>query len=128
MRQLESLQKSLKYEGGISRRWFMAYGAALASIPWMNRATAAQARPRFVANPFTLGVASGDPDSSSVVLWTRLAPRPLEPFGGMSKEAVEVHWVIADDDNNAERCRQGRRDRDAAIGSFRSCGSAGLEA
>jgi phosphodiesterase/alkaline phosphatase D-like protein len=30
-------------------------------------------------DPFTLGVASGDPTPTEVVLWTRLAPRPLEP-------------------------------------------------
>ncbi|WP_040593413.1 alkaline phosphatase D family protein [Schlesneria paludicola] len=99
MLQLDTLRESLKYEGGISRRWFMAYGAALASIPWMNRAALAQTRPRFDTNPFSLGIASGDPDSSSVVLWTRLAPKPLEPFGGMSKEPVQVSWVLADDDN-----------------------------
>lgn len=29
--------------------------------------------------PFTLGIASGDPDSSSVVLWTRLRTDPFDP-------------------------------------------------
>lgn len=49
-------------------------------------------------NPFTLGVASGDPLPDSVVLWTRLAPRPLEG-GGIGNEQVEVHWEIAADEN-----------------------------
>ena len=31
----------------------------------------------FADNPFTLGIASGDPSPTSVVLWTRLAPDPL---------------------------------------------------
>lgn len=35
------------------------------------------AAPKFSSYPFTLGVASGDPLSDSVVLWTRLAPDPL---------------------------------------------------
>ena len=33
--------------------------------------------PTFATNPFTLGVASGDPLPEGVVLWTRLAPDPL---------------------------------------------------
>src|SRR5689334_22722042 len=34
---------------------------------------------RIPSDPFTLGVASGDPLPDSVVLWTRLAPSPYEP-------------------------------------------------
>ena len=45
-------------------------------------------------DPFTLGVASGDPDLTSVVLWTRLAPSPLEG-GAMPDEDVEVLWEIS---------------------------------
>ena len=33
-------------------------------------------------DPFTLGVASGDPSPDGFVIWTRLAPRPTEG-GGM---------------------------------------------
>ena len=33
--------------------------------------------PSTLGNPFTLGVASGEPLSDGVVLWTRLAPDPL---------------------------------------------------
>lgn len=43
------------------------------------------------ADPFTLGIASGDPDSESVVLWTRLAPLPLKG-GGMPADDVPVVW------------------------------------
>jgi alkaline phosphatase D len=42
-------------------------------------------------DPFTLGVASGDPDNESVVLWTRLAPSPLDG-GGMPTDDVRVQW------------------------------------
>ncbi len=73
--ELNRLRSALKYAGGYNRRFFLAYGAALAAVPWARgSAGAAETRPTFAANPFTLGVASGDPDSSSVVLWTRLAP------------------------------------------------------
>jgi alkaline phosphatase D len=55
------------------------------------------ANPRFGADPFTLGVASGDPASDGFVLWTRLAPRPLEPLGGMEPRPVAVRWEVAGD-------------------------------
>ena len=34
--------------------------------------------PRFADDPFTLGVAAGDPTPTGAMLWTRLAPKPLE--------------------------------------------------
>lgn len=40
--------------------------------------------------PFTLGVASGDPDATSVVLWTRLAPA-----GPMPDADVAVRWELS---------------------------------
>jgi alkaline phosphatase D len=46
-------------------------------------------------DPFRLGVASGSPTSSAVVLWTRLAPDPLAEGGGMPPRAVPVRWVMA---------------------------------
>lgn len=52
----------------------------------------------FDRNPFTLGVASGDPNDSSVILWTRLAPDPLRG-GGAGEEPVEVLWEMASDRN-----------------------------
>jgi alkaline phosphatase D len=45
---------------------------------------------------FTLGVASGDPLPNGVVLWTRLAPSPLNG-GGMPSSNVEVSWEVAKD-------------------------------
>ena len=52
---------------------------------------------RFADDPFTLGVASGYPTPDDVVLWTRLAPTPLAPDGGMAPEVVPVEWEIASD-------------------------------
>jgi len=49
--------------------------------------------PSLPGNPFTLGVASGDPDGESVILWTRLAPDRLNG-GGMPDQAVTVRWEI----------------------------------
>ncbi len=55
-----------------------------------------EAAPRFSSYPFSLGVASGDPLSDSVVLWTRLAPEPLNG-GGMPMHTVPVNWELAKD-------------------------------
>lgn len=85
-------------QSGVNRRWFLAYSSALAAIACQNRASWADSQPSFSADPFTLGVASGDPDQHGVVLWTRLAPQPLEPFGGMPNVAVQVRWEIAYDE------------------------------
>jgi alkaline phosphatase D len=55
------------------------------------------ARPQPLADPFTLGIASGDPDYQSVVLWTRLALDPLaaDGMGGMPSRRYVVQWQIA---------------------------------
>jgi alkaline phosphatase D len=47
--------------------------------------------------PFRLGVASGDPGPNSVVLWTRLAPAPLnaDGRGGMPNSDVTVEWQVS---------------------------------
>jgi alkaline phosphatase D len=59
----------------------------------------AHAAPAFDADPFALGVASGDPMHNSVVLWTRLAPDPLAPdgHGGMPPAPVTVRYEVARD-------------------------------
>jgi alkaline phosphatase D len=46
---------------------------------------------------FTLGVASGDPTDSSVILWTRLAPKPVDD-GGMPNETYFVRYDVARDE------------------------------
>jgi alkaline phosphatase D len=57
-----------------------------------------EAAPTFSNYPFTLDVASGDPLSDSVVLWTRLAPDPLNG-GGMPAHVVPINWEMATDEN-----------------------------
>lgn len=102
MLDLKKLREAVRHEGGMSRRLFLAYAAALASTPLLaeRRAWASSpvARPTFSADPFSLGVASGDPEPTGVVLWTRLAPKPLQPDGGMTSEPVSVSWELAEDD------------------------------
>jgi alkaline phosphatase D len=64
------------------------------------------ARGRFSDYPFKLGVGSGDPLPDSVVLWTRLAPEPLNG-GGMPPVNVPVRWQIARDENMRQVVQRG---------------------
>ncbi len=80
--------------------------AALAAVvPNVWRVTG---RPRLVDDPFRLGVGAGDPDPGGGVLWTRLAPRPLEPEGGMDGQRTVVLWEVAEDDGFRRVVRRGR--------------------
>ena len=65
-------------------------------------------RPTLADDPFTLGVASGDPTSTSAVLWTRLAPSPLDPDGGMAGQRTAVGWEVAEDEAFSRVVRRGR--------------------
>jgi alkaline phosphatase D len=86
----------------VNRRLFIASsvaavgGLAVPSIAGAAGSTAA--RRRAAADPFGLGVASGDPKPDGVVLWTRLAPKPLEIGGGMGDREVAVQWEVATDE------------------------------
>lgn len=55
---------------------------------------------------FRLGVASGDPRPDGVVIWTRLAPDPLNG-GGMPGAPVDVAWEVAADDRFRRIVRRG---------------------
>ena len=98
MNELNAMREALPASGAISRRDFVAFAAALSSVPLIGGASSAAVRQRHRSDPFTLGVASGDPDAFGFVLWTRLARRPLEPDGGMPAEGVSVQWEVAEDE------------------------------
>ena len=70
---------------------------------WPGRVNA---QPKFSGYPFSLGVASGEPYPRSVVLWTRLAPDPLNG-GGMPSENVPVQWQVATDEKMTRVVRSG---------------------
>lgn len=57
----------------------------------------ALADPVFAEYPFQLGIAAGDPAADGFVIWTRLAPRPLEIGHGMPSAPVPVKWEVASD-------------------------------
>jgi alkaline phosphatase D len=86
-----------------------AAGAAGAATTWPLAASAAPYRGPLKADPFTLGVASGDPDPDGFVLWTRLATDPLaaDGHGGMPHRIVVVHWEVAADERFRKIVRRG---------------------
>src|SRR5437764_14308358 len=64
--------------GNISRRDFLAMAAVLGAEAAWGRSLSAPSKIswRERRDLFPEGVASGDPDSNSVLLWTRRAPQP----------------------------------------------------
>ncbi|WP_305788427.1 alkaline phosphatase D family protein [Symbioplanes lichenis] len=104
----------------LSRRSLLLSGAAagLAAAAVPSGATAATVWPLtsttryrgpLRTNPFTLGVASGDPASDGFVLWTRLATAPLadDGLGGMPGRDVPVQWELAADERFRKVVRRG---------------------
>ena len=55
---------------------------------------------------FQLGVASGEPWPTSVVLWTRLAPDANDPQA-LGRDVVAVKWEVFEDENRTKRVRYG---------------------
>lgn len=87
-------------------------GAATALLAPFHHALAAAPRnlladPRFEVDPFQLGVASGEPAADGFVLWTRLAPHPLEQGGGMVMRPMAVAWDVAEDEDFRRVVRSG---------------------
>ncbi|MFD5726803.1 MULTISPECIES: alkaline phosphatase D family protein [unclassified Streptomyces] len=95
------------------RRFLTVTGAAAAlafsvGLPAAGTAGAREMEARRIGeDPFTLGVASGDPLPGSVLLWTRLAPRPFEPGSGLPDARVEVRWELAYDERFHRVVRRG---------------------
>ena len=104
----------------IDRRRFLQALAGLGALDFALPGTPAwaqvDARPRFSADPFSLGVASGYSAPDGMVLWTRLAPEPLAPDGGMGRSAVDVKWEIAEDDAMRRIVASGTSRAEAAWG------------
>jgi len=92
----------------MNRRSFLLATTSLAATTlWSDKAVGAVVKnPKFSAYPFQLGVASGDPSPDGMVLWTRLAPKPLEN-GGMPPDPVEVSWQIAEDEGMGKVVKKG---------------------
>ncbi|WP_194834184.1 alkaline phosphatase [Nocardia sp. XZ_19_369] len=89
---------------GLSRRQLLRFGGAGSAAVLVGAAAASSGPfrvPRWSDDPFSLGVASGEPTADGVVLWTRLAPDPFAPdgLGGMPLRPVTVEYEVAHDEN-----------------------------
>ncbi|MDA3625114.1 alkaline phosphatase D family protein [Saccharopolyspora sp. WRP15-2] len=102
----------------VSRRAVLLGGAAALGATALGSSALANALsspgaglPR-LADPFTLGVASGDPMPDGVVLWTRLAPKPTadDGHGGMPDKVVPVQWEVAEDEKFTKIVQSGETD------------------
>jgi alkaline phosphatase D len=83
----------------MDRRFFMMAGAGvLVSAPALGAGQR--------SNPFTLGVASGCPRPDGVVIWTRLAPEPLNG-GGMPAGVALVRYRVCADAQMRRTVRDG---------------------
>lgn len=102
-------------ERGVTRRGILLGGAAalgttvFGGTALANSRSAPGAGTSRLADPFTLGVASGDPLSDGFVLWTRLAPEPTadDGKGGMPDKVVPVQWELAEDEKFTKIVRKG---------------------
>jgi alkaline phosphatase D len=94
---------------GWNRRGFLQ-AASTAALAWPvlggARSALAKVGVRSQDYPFSLGVASGDPAPDGFVIWTRLAPKPLEG-GGMPAENVQVKWEVAHDEQFSKLAANG---------------------
>ena len=93
---------------GGTRREFLRVSGGAAGLVLLGTLSArrADAVVRTAAYPFSLGIASGDPSSTGVVLWTRLAPDPLNG-GGMPAQRVRVGWEMAHDEGFRRIAKRG---------------------
>lgn len=80
----------------IPRRQFMALSSGAALGLGALLAAPARAQTAVESNPFTLGSATGDPTTTSVILWTRLALDPLAADAGMDgqPDSIDVAWGV----------------------------------
>ncbi|MEO0489854.1 MAG: alkaline phosphatase D family protein [Cyanobacteria bacterium J06659_2] len=89
-----------------------AFTGLLIARQWPRQALA---QIKFSSDPFTLGVASGEPLPNGVVLWTRLAPDPLNG-GGMPNEDVAVTYTVATDEALQNVVLEGTTTAPASLG------------
>jgi alkaline phosphatase D len=86
----------------------LASAASVTTLAAFSHTAWSQAgRQRVRNNPFVLGVASGFPTASSVVLWTKLLLEPKQPDGGLPSADIRLRYEIAADERMRRVLRRG---------------------
>ncbi|MFM2261725.1 MAG: Alkaline phosphatase precursor, partial [Pseudomonadota bacterium] len=105
----------------VTRRHWQRMALSMALAPWLSPSAMAQpaanstsAGPRWQADPFSLGVASGQPQADGVVLWTRL--RISEADAALKSQALSVLCEVFADAALRQPVRQWRLQTDASRG------------
>lgn len=106
--------------GGVlaSRRMFLVGALATAGAAFLDPLRLSAARAAAVALPagnlFPLGVASGDPTASGVILWTRLiSPNPADPLPDAD---IAVRWFVSTTQDLTDVIASGTAPAVAALG------------
>ncbi|SVD50598.1 uncharacterized protein METZ01_LOCUS403452, partial [marine metagenome] len=102
---LDCYSDSFRWHTRMRRRQF--FSGMLAGISLLRSSGLVAETSTFTSDPFSLGIASGDMTHDSVVLWTRIAPEPLLPDGGVGPYAVPVRWEAATDPGMRHLVRRG---------------------
>jgi alkaline phosphatase D len=99
----------------LTRRALLQCSVGLVLGQPIRKLSAFEATPQFVSDPFSAGVASGDPTANGIVLWTRLMSDPNRTQDWQN-ESVVVEWQIASDENMSRIVRTGRTTAQPAFG------------
>ena len=91
----------------MNRRDLILGGGGLVLAASLGLPGRVSASSRLGGYPFSLGVAAGDPLPDGFVIWTRLAPRPLDEHGGMPMRPFAVRWEVAEDEGFSRIARAG---------------------
>lgn len=98
------MDSAARHVVALARRGLLRGATGLSALAMLQPSCAQSQAP---GDPFTLGVASGDPWPDGVVIWTRLATDPMAPGGGMGPPPVEVTWEVAEDERMARTVQRG---------------------
>lgn len=94
---------------GLDRRSFLAHGAkAVAFLAAFQAMSRKEAQAAHGFDPFSYGVASGDPLPNRVIIWTRVNPSAAATPGSGLGAPLRGIWEVAKDANFTQRVAFGR--------------------
>lgn len=90
----------------ISRRSLLLSAGFLGGL-WLSppQSSSTVAQTQSIDNPFNLGVASGEPDPNSVVIWTKLNPQSLPLRGKIAN--LPIQWRVTTDEKLTQIIAEG---------------------